>query len=746
MKKLSLLLLSGIILLFNQLNAAVGDTIVVTAHQNYVINWYGDYDQWAVFPAAGNNYSKIIMRYNFSQPQPNTEWDYTTTVFAKIRTGELDSTLTQYPAFTVNGNIVDTVYFNTHPVYIYYFNSGTQSTDSAFASTQQIFLYQNTATPTVPTDTLTVYPGNYYNYLFNGSGNVVDSVYVPSDSVWSVQYLNVYNVFEVIDPMELGRVMTPYGSTLGTTFNFDYWFDVTDYAPILHDSLEMRINYSGYSNGYAFSVTFYMIEGTPARTPLRVRNIYPHGYYEYGIVTNPIESHLVPVNMDLTSSEENAMVRVVPSGHSFGGALNCAEFCNKSFKLLVDGVQQFSKSIWRSDCGLNPILHQGGTWIYDRSNWCPGAKTLYKDQELTPFITAGDSVNLDINLDAYTYNGGAGFNPGYILSAQLFTYGQPNFTNDATVDEILKPNADLNYSRFNPICNNPIVVIKNTGSAPLTSLTIKYGIRNGTPQYYNWTGLLNFLETESVSLDSMTWGGSTTNENNIFEVAVSNPNGVQDQYQYNDTMRSTITFTPVYPSQFRMFFRTNNAANETTWKIYDDQGNIVHSSLPSLTANTLYTDTLTFAPGCYEFRMLDAGKDGLSFFANSEGNGYARFVQANGTSNWINSFQADFGTSIVHYFTVGLSTGETEVTKGEETFELYPNPASGSVTVTCRLSEREDVRLDIYNLQGQLVKQHIQPSGNFVKFNMDISDLNPGLYIVQMRTADQKIVRKLIKQ
>ncbi|MEP7265462.1 MAG: T9SS type A sorting domain-containing protein, partial [Bacteroidota bacterium] len=341
---------------------------------------------------------------------------------------------------------------------------------------------------------------------------------------------------------------------------------------------------------------------------------------------------------------------------------------------------------------------------------------------------------------------GAGFNPGYILSAQLFTYGSPNFTNDVTVDEILRPNADENYSRFNPICNNPSIVIKNVGSSTLTSLTIKYGIKNGTPQYYNWTGSLDFLQTETVDLDSMTWGGSTSNQDNIFEVVVSNPNSVADQNVWNDTLRSTVNFTPVYPNQFRLAFRTNSAANETTYQIRDDQGVLLYSNQMPLSANTLYMDTFNFAPGCYEFRMTDSGKDGLSFFANGDGNGYARFMQTNGTASWITSFQADFGTSIVHHFTVGFATGVDENKKSEATFDIYPNPTTGRVTVTYRVAENEEVKLDIFNLQGQLLKRHVEPGGNQVKFELDVTDLPSGLYIVQMSTTDQKVVRKLVRQ
>jgi hypothetical protein len=743
MKNLYLLLLAAL-LPVSKVNAAVGDTTVVHAHQNYIINWYGNYNQWAVFPAQGTSYSKVLMKYTLSQPQLNTEWDYTTNVFANIRTGTYDSTATPYPVFTVNGNTVDTFYFNPDPVYVYFYNSSTQATDSGYASTIQVMLFNDPQNPSNATDSLLVYPGNFYNYIYDATGAVTDSLYVPADSTWILSYMNVYTVFEVKDPIELARVMTPYGAYYSPSWSFDYWFDVTDYLPILHDSVEMTVRYEGYSDGYAFSVSFFMIEGTPARTPLRVRNVYQPGYYEYGITTNPIESHLTPVDFDITTSETNAMMRVIPSGHSFGGALNCAEFCNKSFHLLVDGTQQYSKNIWRSDCGLNPLWHQAGTWLFDRSNWCPGSKTLNKDQELTPFITPGDSVTLEMNMDPYTYSGGAGFNPGYILSAQLFTYGSPNFTTDATVEEILKPNADANYARYNPICNNPIVVIKNGGSDPLTSVTIKYGIRNGTPQYYNWTGSLGFLETATVDLDSMTWGGSTSGEDHIFEVALSNPNGIADQNPYNDTLRSVVNFTPVYPQTFRLFWRTNNAASETSYKIYDESGAILYSSPVPLSANTSYADTFTFAPGCYEFRMTDTGKDGLAFFANSDGTGFARFMQANGTASWIKSFEADFGTSIVHYFTVGFATGISEQ-KQSSSFSIYPNPATGNVTIEHSLTQ-DNIRVSVYNVQGQNVLQHLEPSSASGKFDMDVSALPPGIYIVQISAGGATAVKKLVRQ
>ena len=47
-------------------------------------------------------------------------------------------------------------------------------------------------------------------------------------------------------------------------------------------------------------------------------------------------------------------------------------------------------------------------------------------------------------------------------------------------------------------------------------------------------------------------------------------------------------------------------------------------------SNTLYKDTFNLSPGCYKLQILDTGgnqntnEDGLSWWANDDGSGYAR--------------------------------------------------------------------------------------------------------------------------
>lgn len=724
-------------------NAGVGDTTVVQSHNATHMSNYGDYDFTTVFPNGNTSYSKVIMVYRLGCPPTGcSDWDYTTEVMARVPSGTFDSTATLYPSFTANGVAVDSFPYSNNPTWAYFMNVVTGGTDSVQNVLTKIMIYGDSLNPTVATDSQFVYPAGYYNYIYN-VGLIVDSVFVGYSNIFNQNYYADYNVFEVINNIELGRVMTPYANGYPLTWGRDYAFDVTDYTPLLKDTLVMRVHYDGYSDGFSATIKFYFIEGTPPRTPIRVRTIYPLKYYEYGIVSNPIENYLTAKTFSIDPNETQALIRVIPSGHSFGGALNCAEFCQKSYRWTVDGTLRVTQPVWRNDCGLNPLWHQPGTWLYDRSNWCPGDRAITRLHDISQFITPGNNVTLDMNFDAYTYNGGAGFNPGYILSAHLITYGPFNFQVNASLDQIMAPNKDFEYSRMNPICDKPVVVIKNLGATPLTTCQIEYGIAGGTHNTFTWTGNLNFNESATVNLPSITWGSSTATPN-VFEAWVKNPNGGTDQYAYNDTLRSQLTFTPVHPSQFALLWKTNNAANETTYQLVNNSGTVLYTN-GSLTANTIYRDTFNLAPGCYTLRIVDSGKDGLSFFANSDGTGFARLVNTVGLATVIKTFESDFGTSIIYNFTVGFTTGISE-TLNDVIFNLSPNPTSGKVSVNLLLPKAEDLTVFVMNQLGQTV--YTEQHSNFVQdlFDIDLSNQPKGMYFVTMVTPSGRITKKVVVQ
>ncbi|HNQ13839.1 MAG TPA: peptide-N-glycosidase F-related protein [Bacteroidia bacterium] len=716
--------------------SGIGDTIMVQGHNQAHMSWYGNYDAWTLFPPAGNSYHKIIMDVTLGCPPTDcSQWDYTVDIDARHRTGTFDSTLSLVPMYVVNNNGSDTIFYNSTPYYVTFFDTLNMVTDSTLSNSYYIYERGDTLNPTTATDSITAYPANYYNYYFSASGVILDSIWVGYSTSIINYFTNVYTPFEIIVDYELARVITPYGGYFNPGWSHTWRYDITEYAKFLVDSVQLRALYEGWSDGFALTTTFYFIEGTPAREVKNIHSVYNKGI-PYGNVNNPVENYLVPKTYNLDSTEVQASFRVTPSGHGADNT-NCAEFCIKQYYVLVDGLQRYTQTIWRSDCGMNSLYHQAGTWLYDRANWCPGEKVTTRDHDLTNFITPGVPVTVDLNLTAYTGTGSASYN----INSQLITYGANNFNLDATIEEVIAPNKNFHYNRFNPICGKPIVILKNTGNTNLTSATITYGLEGGTMTDYTWYGLLGPYQTSTVTLDNMVWGGTNSE---VFKCYVHNINGMTDDYPYNDTIRTEVLFTPELPTGFHMVLRTNTKPWETTWQLKDALTGTILYQNGTMVANTIYRDTFLLNPGCYDLTIYDSGKNGLQFFANNDGTGYARLMPIDGTGTVYNYFQADFGTQISYRFTVGYTTGieASDVTK-DIFWNVFPNPSSGIFQMDMILPSNNDLDIKVLNLMGEQVALLKKKNFKAEVFDLDLSHLSSGIYMV-MFESNGKLMQKKI--
>ena len=110
---------------------------------------------------------------------------------------------------------------------------------------------------------------------------------------------------------------------------------------------------------------------------------------------------------------------------------------------------------------------------------------------------------------------------------QLFNYGKPNFNNNAEIYDIIAPSTKDGYSRLNPICKDPEIIIRNSGSNVLRTLTMNYGLENEEVYTFIWNGSLEFTEKENVILPNIDW---LDFQNTDFYVEVSYPNGIVDEY------------------------------------------------------------------------------------------------------------------------------------------------------------------------------------------------------------------------
>lgn len=76
----------------------------------------------------------------------------------------------------------------------------------------------------------------------------------------------------------------------------------------------------------------------------------------------------------------------------------------------------------------------------------------------------------------------------------------------------------------------------------------------------------------------------------------------------------------------------------------------------------------------------------------------------------------------------------------------YPNPFSNSTTIAFELSNPEDIVLDVYNVQGILIKSipRTYPFPGKFELRLDADCLSPGIYIYQLKTGDSCHIKKMM--
>ncbi|GAA4955437.1 hypothetical protein GCM10023314_31470 [Algibacter agarivorans] len=96
-------------------------------------------------------------------------------------------------------------------------------------------------------------------------------------------------------------------------------------------------------------------------------------------------------------------------------------------------------------------------------------------------------------------------------------------------------------------------------------------------------------------------------------------------------------------------------------------------------------------------------------------------------------------------FTLNTSTLSTNQIDTLENIKLYPNPTNGQISIS-NIKNNELNAIEIFNVLGRLVKERSIKSG-FTKVTMDLTSLNKGIYLVQIKAIDgasktQKLVIK----
>ncbi len=612
------------------------------------------------------------------------------------------------------------------------------SKDKQKAAATQLMVFEDDENPTIANDTIEVYPGGW-QYVYR-NGEKADSVYYSVDDVLYKQMIPYYGEpFEILDRWEIGRFITPYGINLTLGSGFTWIYDVTVYAHLLQGDVEFRAG----NQQELIDVKFALIKGTPPRDVIQIQR--PWGARSSQLYKN-LDDDVVMFDTLLSVNENTQQIKMITrlTGHGHnsnnGEYPHCCEWKDNTHYLLVNGVDNADWHIWQThDCALNPVYPQGGTWNGSREGWCPGDRVKDWEFEIGDQIQNGQiSVDYDIT-PVPESNQGMG-NGNYVMAFHMVEYGASNFELDAEVYDVITPNDQEYYSRKNPICADPKIKIRNNGTSELTSLTISYGISGREPLTYNWTGNLAPNHFETITLPVVSEEFWLGDGQNLFTVNLSRPNGQNDEYADNDSYTTHFTVPDLYSEDLVLHLKMNNQPYRYSITIKDINNEEVYSRT-GMQADSLYTDTLNYADGCYTLELIDSEGMGLSYWAYpAQGSGYLRIFDTDG--NRLKNFNGDFGRSIRYSFNLGNTTFIKEPNLDRE-ITLYPNPASNMLNIRARLFEGT-TNITAWDYLGKNVGEWVFETNDQLSEEINISSWAPGIYLFRIRNGAYAETKKII--
>jgi len=103
-----------------------------------------------------------------------------------------------------------------------------------------------------------------------------------------------------------------------------------------------------------------------------------------------------------------------------------------------------------------------------------------------------------------------------------------------------------------------------------------------------------------------------------------------------------------------------------------------------------------------------------------------------GDSGSINSWGLDFGC------TLGTSTAELS------DFTIYPNPSKGDFNIQFTNSNNEEVTITIFDIRGRKVYENSYDNQPLVNENIQLNNVEKGIYLVTLSSGNTKQVKKII--
>jgi len=218
--------------------------------------------------------------------------------------------------------------------------------------------------------------------------------------------------------------------------------------------------------------------------------------------------------------------------------------------------------------------------------------------------------------------------------------------------------------------------------------------------------------------------------------------------------------------------------DQTSWEIFNDSGDLVASSYGTYALGmTDAAQGACLADGCYELVVSDSAGDGMcprrtstvltginiaTLGLGGVFNGIPRVGQmcgnytltdANGTE--LASGGGRFGTSETNTFCISGGVAEINSPNIGNSFQsdndtatpgmtMRPNLVKDQLTLTHTLESAQTLQWTIIDMTGKIIRQETFDS-NTRQLDINVSDLHPGFYFMQLTDEQLILTEKFIK-
>lgn len=302
---------------------------------------------------------------------------------------------------------------------------------------------------------------------------------------------------------------------------------------------------------------------------------------------------------------------------------------------------------------------------------------------------------------------------------------------------------------------NMSVALQNFGIDPLTEATIEVLEGSTVLSTTNWTGNLETYQVEEVNLGSVAPTSTTT-----YSIKISSNNDDTS----NDEVSAIIAPAPVlevginskevtfeldvdfYTDEIGIIFDEGMLPSTDYVQIHNNAANGITNPLGFVQVGSYNTGASPITEtwnvvneGCHYAVFVDAYSDGYTF---NKPNATIKIIGTGGSSVSVNP---DFGDWTYTLFDVKF---EDDLGINDEvfasSFKTYPNPTSEIVNIEFELLTQEDVTISIINTVGQTVStKNLGKISGVQSTQMDVSNLESGMYIVKVRTANGEKTQRI---